>query len=394
MRVRGQVTSAIAFKTSKTSDTVAVLFQAMLLDIPGDGTKFAGVHALLNSSGALVDPATSQNVTSLQAALITALGIPAQTADIAASTAKMEHVRALLAAQLEITNLFVTNGTSIYIRRETATETGTITVTFENMDGSAATPTGTLTPYSASAATSSTKVSAPAYYDVTSAATGITIGDIVSRLDIFDASALTASAVWLNLTQGTTLSTAPIPGTNVVEQTKNLTADTVIKGTAVDRGALTAVAGKTAAVTAGGSGYVQGDTVTNSAGVFTATTVVSGAITAVTALTPTNFTAAPPTGALAQTATSGAGTGATLTPSFVPVAVQLAPVNTSRRGLSYQNQSSAAAYVSSIATATADFHSLLLNAGDYFESSPQHVGTGTIYAIGTTYGQPIYAREF
>lgn len=172
-----------------------------------------------------------------------------------------------------------------------------------------------------------------------------------------------------------------------------LTVDTVVKSAAANRGGQSTVKAASAAVTAGGTGYVVGDTVTNAAGVFTVATVNSGAVATVTATTPTAL-AALTSGALAQSATSGAGTGATLTPSYAAAAVQIAAVNTARRGFSIQNQSQAPLWFSSVANATADFNSFALNPGDTFESSPQHVGTGAISVIGTGAGQSFYAREF
>ena len=168
-------------------------------------------------------------------------------------------------------------------------------------------------------------------------------------------------------------------------------ADTVVRSTAANRGGLTTV--KAATVSAGGSGYAVGDTITNAAGVFTVSTVSSGAVTAVAATTPAPLTSTP-SSPLAQTATSGGGSGATLSPTYAAAAVQFAGANTGRRGFSIQNQSGGSLWLSGTGTATADQNSLLLAAGDYFESSPHHSGTGALSIIGTGAGQPFYAREF
>ena len=81
-----------------------------------------------------------------------------------------------------------------------------------------------------------------------------------------------------------------------------------------------------------------------------------------------------------------------------PTAVTLAPANAVRRGFSAQNQSTGACWLNGVATAAADFHSLQIGAGAYFESSPHHVGTGAISAIcpGATAAAPapFYLREF
>ncbi len=75
-------------------------------------------------------------------------------------------------------------------------------------------------------------------------------------------------------------------------------------------------------------------------------------------------------------------------------AQQLMPANTSRRGFAIQNQSTGDLYVNSIGTAAADQSSLKIAAGDYYETSTQHVGIGAVSIIGATTGQVFYAREF
>ncbi|MDY3551406.1 hypothetical protein R5W24_000482 [Gemmata sp. JC717] len=71
-----------------------------------------------------------------------------------------------------------------------------------------------------------------------------------------------------------------------------------------------------AAVVAGGSGYAVGNTITVTGGaVLTVASVTAGAVTGVTVTTPGTY-AAPPTGPVAQTATSGSGTGATFNLTF------------------------------------------------------------------------------
>lgn len=75
-------------------------------------------------------------------------------------------------------------------------------------------------------------------------------------------------------------------------------------------------------------------------------------------------------------------------------AVTLIPANTSRRWFSVQNQSgSASCYISGQATATADYHSLLIGPGALYETPPTHVGTGVISIVCTAAGTSVYARE-
>lgn len=75
-------------------------------------------------------------------------------------------------------------------------------------------------------------------------------------------------------------------------------------------------------------------------------------------------------------------------------AQQMMPANTSRRGYVIQNQSSGACYISTIATATQDFHSLLIAAGVYYETPPTHVAMGAVWIICAVSSASVYAREF
>ena len=62
-------------------------------------------------------------------------------------------------------------------------------------------------------------------------------------------------------------------------------------------------------------------------------------------------------------------------------AVTIMPANTARRGLAIQNQGTSAIYMSTLATATADFNSLLIPAGGLYTTDAQHVGTGAVSVI-------------
>ena len=90
--------------------------------------------------------------------------------------------------------------------------------------------------------------------------------------------------------------------------------------------------------------------------------------------------------------------GAQITSS---AAVTLAAANPSRRGTAYENEATtvgADCWVSTVGTATADFHSLKVPAGGLVESQPHHVGTGAISVIcpSATSSAPIplYGRQF
>ena len=90
-----------------------------------------------------------------------------------------------------------------------------------------------------------------------------------------------------------------------------------------------------------------------------------------------------------------ANRGASFTSS---AAVTLMAANTSRRGLQIQNQGSSSCYLNGLATATADFNSLLIPAGGLYESLPQHTTQGAVSVIcpsaTSSSPVPVYAREF
>ncbi len=75
--------------------------------------------------------------------------------------------------------------------------------------------------------------------------------------------------------------------------------------------------------------------------------------------------------------------------------VILVQANPWRRGFSIQNQSASAdCYISGINGATADYHSLKIAAGTYYETPPTHVGVSAISIICTGAATPVYAREW
>ena len=76
-------------------------------------------------------------------------------------------------------------------------------------------------------------------------------------------------------------------------------------------------------------------------------------------------------------------------------AVTIMPANAARRGFSIQNQSSSAViYLSGVGSATADYNSLMIPAGGYYETPSQHAGTGAISIISNAASTPVYAREW
>ena len=74
-------------------------------------------------------------------------------------------------------------------------------------------------------------------------------------------------------------------------------------------------------------------------------------------------------------------------------ATTIAAINTSRRGFAIQNQTAGNCYLSGTATATADYHSLVIAAGAYYESKDSHVGTGALSVICASAGG-LYGRQW
>jgi len=125
-----------------------------------------------------------------------------------ATDSTLQQVRDAIKAQIDIASTIWTDNTdTFYVRRDLVNEgTGVITVSFTLPDGTAATPSAGLRPL----ATVDKDVLSD-YYDVLIAGTGYAIGDLLARVAIIDANGAspTSTFIWLNLTAGTILGTAP-----------------------------------------------------------------------------------------------------------------------------------------------------------------------------------------
>lgn len=178
-----------------------------------------------------------------------------------------------------------------------------------------------------------------------------------------------------------------------VDAGSGLPVDTVTKGSATDRGAIIGFTGAQFTTT-NGSTTVTLTTAPTSGLPQDGNVVVGAGIPAGATLTLASGTR----GAVGSTYTLSAAATATATgvagTSVGPQ--QIMAANTSRRGVSYQVQSTTAnVWTNGTAgTATADYHSLKIAAAAYYESPPTHVGTGAIWAISDTPATPLYAREF
>jgi hypothetical protein len=74
-------------------------------------------------------------------------------------------------------------------------------------------------------------------------------------------------------------------------------------------------------------------------------------------------------------------------------AMQLVGITLTRRGFAIQNQTAGDCYLSGLATPTADFHSLKIPTGSYYESKDSHVGTGALSIICGSAGG-VYGRQW
>lgn len=72
----------------------------------------------------------------------------------------------------------------------------------------------------------------------------------------------------------------------------------------------------------------------------------------------------------------------------------LMPANPSRRGFTFQNQSTGDLYINELGVAAADQTSLKVPAGGYFTPPPQQSSTGAVSVFGAVTGQAFFAREF
>jgi hypothetical protein len=100
------------------------------------------------------------------------------------------------------------DNTKFYVRTTSVNEdTGTITISFKNIDGTTATPTvANLIQTTAQAQFS------PVTYDykVATAGTGYAVNDFIQELQLVKSDGTVATTAWFNRTQNTVLSTAPV----------------------------------------------------------------------------------------------------------------------------------------------------------------------------------------
>lgn len=244
------MTATLTTKTAKTADPTPASFQTALVDLAGDGTRFAIAHALIGLAGTLVDPASDASVQAVTAKVEAVRALIAGTLNVqgnvtanfgalngAATDATLNAVLSAIKAQYDLSStLFTDNSGAYYVRRDVINSTnGTVVVSFTTVTGAVATPGAGLRPASTDANRSTQQIS----YTATTAATGYAVGDALARLIVLDTStspATVISSAWLNVTAGTVLSSAPASGTYATSANS-----TVVTSSALPTGAATDV---------------------------------------------------------------------------------------------------------------------------------------------------------
>lgn len=127
----------------------------------------------------------------------------------AATDVTLQQVRDAIKAQIDISSTIWTDNSGVfYVRHDSINEgTGAITVTFTDPSGNPATPGAGLRPLA-----TTNKETITDFYDVLTSGTGYSVGDLLARVGILDVNSSTPSvtAIWLNLSLGTILGSAPI----------------------------------------------------------------------------------------------------------------------------------------------------------------------------------------
>ncbi|TXN64992.1 hypothetical protein [Methylobacterium sp. WL6] len=158
------------------------------------------------------------------------------------ASAKLASILSVLQAQVDLETSIWTDGTAFYVRRESVNEgTQAIAVTFTNPDGSTASVTASsLRPV----ASDNAITLLTAYFDVKTAGTGYSLGDVVARVVGVNKATTpptASSAIWLNMTTGAVIAAPAAANIAEVDQNTVVTAPTLAAalGSATDTAATT-----------------------------------------------------------------------------------------------------------------------------------------------------------
>lgn len=245
LAVSGPLTSAQLAAAALATHADAAAILAKLSADPATQTTLAAVLAKLSSDPAsqttlaailaklTADPATQ---TTLAAVLAKLTADPSTGAKQDTAASKLDAILAELQAQLNLAaTLWTDNSGAFYVRRDVIdTGAGTVTVSFTDPAGSAATPGAGLRP----AANEESLLTEQVRYDVltTSAPGGYTAGDVLVRSVVMDQNSSPPSVVssfWLNISTGAVIS-AP-NAAHIAEASRNV----VVASSALPAGAAT-----------------------------------------------------------------------------------------------------------------------------------------------------------
>ncbi|WP_267426370.1 hypothetical protein [Methylobacterium sp. GC_Met_2] len=212
----------LAFDTTAHANGDALM---VLYDATSTAAQDSSLQSILTALGTLGTHADETTLLAKLEAVRLLLANPA-LASGAATDATLQQIKAALLAQIDFSTLFVTDGTSYYVRRESVNEgTSATTVTFETMSGAVASPVvANLTPIipgaSGGASGGTTRTIETTFFDAAANGTGITAGDVLARVLVFDVvSGGIVASYWHNMMTGAAVT--PAVG-SYVEQSKGL----------------------------------------------------------------------------------------------------------------------------------------------------------------------------
>ncbi|MHC5897342.1 hypothetical protein, partial [Nostoc sp.] len=132
----------------------------------------------------------------------------------------LTQILAAIKAQINLAaSIWINDAGLYYIRTELVAEgTGARSYAYTDPNGVAASPTGVLRPLA-----SADRDVLTAFYDVLSPSAGYSVGDLLARVGVVDVNGTppSLSVVWMNLTLGTILATAPV-GASVEPSNENV----------------------------------------------------------------------------------------------------------------------------------------------------------------------------
>ena len=410
-----------------------VLQNLSVVDATGTAVSLATASGQTAGNNTLASILSGQATATAQAAMNTALGVPADTAyagsGSASHTAALKGIYAQIASVLtQVTGANTANGApadTAYAGTGSASEIAALKGLYSQI-GALLTANGGVadTAYAGTGSASQIAALKGLYAQLASllAANGST-GDaayagsgnasqVAALKGIYAQLVTIATQAAPTSLPGTSIANGvPVPGFQGVTGGIKVGVDTVVQTIATPRSTILPVQENATAVAVGGSGATTGDILTVVGGTLTpanaATGVAAGTAAKCTAVVSSGAVTActPLAGSLGSytvlpanpvaTTSSGAGSGATLNVTWAGLAIPVAPVNATRRGLHVEPQGGIAFLRGAGVAATADYNALKVPADALYETSPAFVGTGAISMI-TAGSTPlgVFAAEY